>query len=99
MATDMTLVLFSAQGVMNQLQIARIVMVRDNYPTTALDAVIASVATLIALVDVPVQDEPVDPNAPCSHPVEKRKRTAMPGDNWFETCTLCGDMVAQGSDS
>lgn len=96
MALDQKLVLFSVQGVMNQLQIARQIMVNDEYPTTALDAVIASVATLHAVVDIPEPVAPADPAAGCTHPLERRQRQEL-RDGWYELCAVCGALVDQSS--
>lgn len=97
MPLDPQLVLFSVNGVQVQIELARGLMVKDGYPTLAIDAVAASVATLQALVE---QAQPVQAKeSVCSHPIEKRQRTDMPGGNWYDTCGVCGDLVDQSSDT
>ena len=87
------ILLFSIDGVLTQLDLARRVTEADITTTSALNAVIASVMTLRALVETEEEHQAVLDGA-CPHPSDKVTSSVMPDGSLMKICHQCEEIIS-----
>lgn len=87
------ILLFSVDGVLTQLDLARRVTEDDPTTTSALNAVIASVVTLRALIETEEEHQAILDGG-CPHPKEKTTTQRMPDGSLLTMCTQCNEIIS-----
>lgn len=86
------ILLFSVDGVLGQLELARRVTEDDPKTQSALNSVIASVVTLRALIETE-EDHQAALDGSCPHPVGKITETRMPDGSMMRVCHQCEEIL------